>query len=210
MYSIWYWFISLAASCSRVFGNAQFDLSIPRLRVSQLGVVCHSLPGPGSPRRFHRRLSQNLRSLEKILPASAWVRRKYIDCLCLVIGYDWEIYLCYKFCLLLISSLILSFISAIIVSSAVFLHIFSLDDVGLKKERLETLSHVSAGLAYFATPALSLYKAYKFDDNNCVSVWITSSLMWAASLSFLYGFLVKWVEAISIFAFDLSCCSSVF
>jgi len=85
----------------------------------------------------------------------------------------------------------LQVLGAIIVSSAVFLHIFSLDDVGLKKERLETLSHVSAGLAYFATPALSLYKAYKFDDNNCVSVWITSSLMWAASLSFLYGFLVK-------------------
>jgi len=85
----------------------------------------------------------------------------------------------------------LQVVGAVIFLASFFAHASMIADAGEKKAHLELASHVSAGLAFFATPALSLYKAHKHDDNNCISVWITAALIWAASLSFLYGFLVK-------------------
>ena len=70
----WYRFISLVASCSRVFGHAQFDLSVPRLRVSQLGVVRHSLSRPRPSYRFYHRVPTSFRPLEAVFFASRGVR----------------------------------------------------------------------------------------------------------------------------------------
>jgi len=85
----------------------------------------------------------------------------------------------------------LQVVGAVVLLAGVFAHASTFEDAGERKVYLELLSHLSAGVAFFATPALSLYKAFKQDDNSCISIWITSSLIWAASLSFLYGFLVK-------------------
>jgi len=72
-----------------------------------------------------------------------------------------------------------------------FAYVFSSDDAAARKARLEALSHLAGGVAVFAVPALSLRLAVKHDDGNCISVWITASLLWSASLAFLYGFLIK-------------------
>lgn len=84
----------------------------------------------------------------------------------------------------------LHLLCAVLFLVASLTYVTSLDE-STKKTQLESLCHWVGGVALFLTPALSLFNAFRNDNNECISVWITSSLLWSSSLSFLYGFLVK-------------------
>ena len=63
----------LAAPRSRFVGDAQFDLIVPRLRLSKLGSVRHSFLGLSTARLIHRHLHPTNQIQKKILAPSTLV-----------------------------------------------------------------------------------------------------------------------------------------